>query len=89
MVETLASGCPVIAYGQGGAVDIVEDGVTGVLFKEQTVEGMMAGILRFEELSGKGQGNFEPPLLRRRAEEFSKENFKKSLLSALVELGVL
>ncbi|MHB1651882.1 MAG: glycosyltransferase [Desulfitobacteriaceae bacterium] len=89
MVEALASACPVIAYGQGGAIDIVEDGVTGVLFKEQTVEGMMAGILRFEELDGKDQGNFAPALLRSRAEEFSKDNFKKSLLSALVELGVL
>ncbi|KJR46149.1 Glycosyltransferase [Desulfosporosinus sp. I2] len=89
MVEALASGCPVIAYGQGGVIDIVEDGVTGVLYNEQTVEGMMAGILRFEELNGKGQGNFEPSLLRGRAEEFSKENFKKSLITTLVELGVL
>jgi len=89
MVEALASGCPVIAYGQGGAIDIVEDGVTGVLFKEQSVEGMMAGILHFEELNGQGQGNFDPSLLRLRAKEFSKENFKKSLISALVELGVL
>ena len=89
MVEALASGCPVIAYGQGGAVDIVENGVTGVFFMEQTVEGMMAGILRFEELSGSGQGNFNPSSLRLRAEQFSKENFKKSLISALVELGVL
>lgn len=89
MVEALASGCPVIAYGQGGAIDIVEDGVTGVLFKDQTVEGMMAGILRFEELSGNGQENFDPFLLRSRAEEFSKENFKRSLISALEELGAL
>jgi len=89
MVEALASGCPVIAYGQGGALDIVEDAVTGVLFREQTVEGMMAGILRFEDLNGKVQGNFDPLLLRSRAEKFSKENFKKSLISVLVELGVL
>lgn len=89
MVEALASGCPVIAYGQGGVVDIVEDGVTGVLFKVQTVEGMMAGIIRFEELKGEGQGNFNPLLLRSRVEKFNKENFKKSLINALVELGVL
>lgn len=88
MVEALASGCPVIAYAQGGAADIVEDGVTGVLFKEQTIEGMMAGILRFEELSGSGQGNFAPALLRSKARKFSRENFKKSLLGALADLGV-
>ncbi|AFM43249.1 glycosyltransferase [Desulfosporosinus acidiphilus SJ4] len=85
MVEALASGCPVIAYAQGGAIDIVEDGVTGVLFNEQTVNGMMAGILRFEELSG--NGNFEPSLLRSSAEKFSKENFKKAFLGALKDFG--
>lgn len=88
MVEALASGCPVIAYSHGGAIDIVEDGVTGVFFKDQTVEGMMTGILRFEELRGK-EGDFDPSLLRSSAEKFSKDNFKKSLINALVDLEVL
>jgi len=88
MVEALASGCPVIAYGRGGAVDIVENDVTGVLYKEQTVEAMMSAMLRFEELSGKGLGNFEPSTLRLKAEKFSKEQFKKTLISTLVELGL-
>ncbi len=89
MVEALSSGCPVIAYGRGGAVDIVEDGITGVLFNEQTVEGLMAGILRFEEITNKGHENFEPSFLRSKAEKFSKVNFKQRLTDVLIELGAL
>ncbi len=88
MVEAMASGCPVIAYGQGGAVDIVEDGLSGVLFNEQTIEGLITGILRFEEIKGENKEKFDPLFLRSKAERFSKENFKKYLSNTLVELGV-
>ena len=43
-------GLPVIAYGVGGAVESVLDGRTGVLFAEQTVDGLAAAIERFEGL---------------------------------------
>ena len=36
MCESLSSGHPVIAYRQGGATDIVQDGVNGLLVNEQT-----------------------------------------------------
>jgi len=36
-VEAQAAGKPVVAYGRGGARETVVDGVTGVLFDEQTV----------------------------------------------------
>ena len=35
-VEAQAAGLPVIAYGVGGAAETVVDGVTGVLFAEQS-----------------------------------------------------
>ena len=35
-VEALAAGCPVIAYGVGGACDYVKDGKNGVLFEQQS-----------------------------------------------------
>jgi len=49
-VEALATGCPVIAYGVGGARDYVEDGKNGVLFEKQTVKSLAEAILRFEKL---------------------------------------
>jgi hypothetical protein len=38
MVEAQAAGCPVIAYGQGGALEIIQEGQTGLLFHKPTVD---------------------------------------------------
>lgn len=48
MVEAQAAGCPVIAYYEGGASEIVRDGETGLLFHEQTAESMAEAVARFE-----------------------------------------
>lgn len=68
-VEALAAGTPVIAYAAGGVLDIVQDGETGVLFKQQTVESLVAAIKRFETLS------FLPATLHRKAKRFDKSLF--------------
>ena len=47
-IEALAAGCPVIAFGQGGAVDYVKDGENGVLFEKQTATSLGNAIVRFE-----------------------------------------
>jgi len=52
-VEAMAAGVPVVAYGRGGALDTVIDGVTGVLFNEQTVVSLADAIERA------GQSTFE------------------------------
>jgi glycosyltransferase involved in cell wall biosynthesis len=43
-VQAQAAGRPVIAFKGGGALDTVIDGVTGILFEEQTVESLMEAI---------------------------------------------
>jgi glycosyltransferase involved in cell wall biosynthesis len=48
-IEANAAGCPVIAYRDGGAVETVKEGVTGVFFNEQTPESLIAAIDRFEQ----------------------------------------
>ncbi len=68
-VEALAAGTPVIAYARGGALDIVQDGETGVLFHEQTVESLVEAITRCEKL------NFLPATLHRKAKRFDKGLF--------------
>lgn len=68
-LEVNACGRPVIAYGAGGALDTVVDGVTGVLVREQTLPGFVAGIERFERMS------FDPRALREHALQFSRERF--------------
>ena len=50
LAEALACGTPVIAYGRGGAAEIVAEGA-GVLFAEQTAEGLAAAVARFEGMA--------------------------------------
>ncbi|WEX10473.1 glycosyltransferase [Chelativorans sp. AA-79] len=71
-VETMASGRPVIAYGRGGALDSIVPGRTGVLFHEQTVQGLVEGVRRFQSM----ERTFRPDLIRDHALQFSEANFK-------------
>src|SRR5215216_1692988 len=41
IVEAQAAGCPVIAYRQGGALDTVIEGVTGLFFEEQSSDSVI------------------------------------------------
>ncbi len=68
-VQALAAGTPVIAYGKGGALDIVQDGESGVLFHEQTVDAVVAAIQHAETRT------FLPGTLRRKARRFDKGLF--------------
>lgn len=68
-VEALAAGAPVIAYGKGGALDIVQDGESGVLFDEQTVDSVVEAIKRAEAIT------FLPGTLRRKAKRFDSSLF--------------
>ncbi len=72
-VEAQAAGCPVIAYGKGGALDTVVDGNTGVLFAPQSVEALMQAVKRREETA------FEPSVLINNARKFDREAFKEKL----------
>ncbi len=49
-VQALAAGTPVVAYAGGGALDTVKDGQNGVLFREQSVESLVAALERLDGL---------------------------------------
>lgn len=72
-VEALASGCPVVAFGQGGACDYVKDGKNGVLFEKQTAESLMEAILRFEGLK------FDRKKVSKTADDYSVKRFDKEI----------
>ena len=76
MVEAQAAGCPVIAYGKGGAAETVVDGQTGLLFNEQSVESVMSAVEKFEF----GALKFDVSDLRRNAERFNKKRFQQETL---------
>ncbi|MFN3813228.1 MAG: glycosyltransferase family 4 protein [Aquificaceae bacterium] len=73
MVEAQACGIPVIAYGFGGARDIVQDGKTGILFYEQSEDAFLGALDHFE----KKQEGFLPEKIRENAKRFSKEAFRE------------
>ncbi|MEK6221786.1 MAG: glycosyltransferase family 4 protein [Chloroflexota bacterium] len=74
-VEAQAAGCPVIAYGKGGALETVIDGETGMFFKEQTPDSLAMAVEEFEKTGKK----FEVKKLRYNADRFSKERFKREM----------
>jgi glycosyltransferase involved in cell wall biosynthesis len=78
-VQALAAGRPVIAYAGGGALDIVQDGVNGVLFHEQTPRALQAALERFQTL------HFDPQAIRRSAEKFDAAVFKEKLSAFIAE----
>ncbi len=72
-VEALSAGCPVIAYGKGGALDYVKEGVNGVLFDKQTVKSVREAILRFEKKK------FDVEKVSKSVENFSVKRFDKEI----------
>jgi glycosyltransferase involved in cell wall biosynthesis len=78
-VQALAAGRPVIAYAGGGARDIVQDGVNGVLFHAQTVEALSAAIERFNTLQ------FDAAVIRRSAERFDVKVFREQVTTFVAE----
>jgi glycosyltransferase involved in cell wall biosynthesis len=71
IVEAQAAGCPVIAYGQGGALETVIPNRTGLHFTEQTVESLIQVVQEFE----RRHSCFQVDVLLRNAERFRKERF--------------
>lgn len=78
-VEAMAAGRPVIAYAGGGALDSVAEEKTGVFFHEQTPESLVEAVHRFERM------DFDPTVIRRRAEGFSTGVFEAKLRAFIQE----
>jgi glycosyltransferase involved in cell wall biosynthesis len=72
-VEIQACGTPVIAYSRGGALETVVPNETGIFFNEQTVESLIDSINYFE----KNVNKFNPVKIRKNAERFSVQIFRK------------
>jgi len=73
VVESLASGRPVIAYRQGGATETVVEGKTGLFFADQTPTALIEVIKKFRS------EDFNAEDIKRSAEKFSVENFKEQI----------
>lgn len=84
-LELQACGKPVVAYGQGGALETIipaekdpaaNDGnATGVFFYKQTPEALSTAVERLEEI----RSRFNPQALRKNALRFDREIFKNKI----------
>ncbi len=72
-VEAMATGTPVIAYGEGGALETVVDGKTGTFFYEKSPQALVEAVRRFEHMQ------FDAAAVRRHAQKFDDAAFRKSI----------
>src|SRR3989344_2607878 len=84
-VEAMAAGKPVIALAEGGVLESVIDAIparrvkgTGVYFDPPTTGSLILAINNFMDLEKKGY--FDPKFIRRHAQKFSKDRFKREIL---------
>ncbi len=80
-VESMAAGTPVIGLAQGGVMETVVDGKTGVLFREATVESLVEAIKKSNTI------DLSPEECRKQAKKFSKERFVKEIQSFVEKYG--
>lgn len=83
-VEVMASGRPVIAYGRGGALDTVVDRQTGLLFKDNSAEGLAQAVRDFE---AENLDRLDPLKLVAHASRFDEATFQTGITKSLAQLG--
>jgi len=76
-VEIQAGGCPVIALAEGGALETVRHLKTGLLYKVDSVEGLLDAIHKFENTT------FDPEACRNHALKFSRNRFEEEMANSI------
>jgi len=72
-VAAMAAGTPVIAYKDGGSLDYIHEGKTGLFFDQQTVESLSKALAEFPK------HKFDPKIVQQESEKFSPEKFRKAM----------
>jgi len=79
-VEAQACGRPVIAYAAGGALETVIENITGIFFKEPTVESLVEAVKKLNTI----KSGFSCETIRENVFQFDEEIFKRKI-KAFVE----
>lgn len=78
-LEAQSCGKPVIAFEGGGTLETVVNGVTGIIFKKQSVDSLISAIKIFQSK------NFSPEIIRKHALYFDEKIFKDNIKEYLKE----
>lgn len=70
-LEAMACGRPAVVYGEGGGLESVVPGLTGIVFRQPSADALRAAVDSLETLS------FNTAALRERAEAFSRRVFEE------------
>ncbi len=76
-VEAMAAGTPIIAYHEGGALDYVVPGKTGVYFDKQSLTSLAQALNTFKS------SEYSAGDIKKASQEFSIQSFHKSFLAAV------
>ncbi len=68
-IEAMATGIPVIAFGEGGACDYIQPGINGELFKRQTVNSLVSTMEKFKPT------DYDPTVVKNTTICFGKKRF--------------
>ena len=78
-IEANAAGKPVVAFAGGGALETLEEGVTGAFFTEQCIDAALNAIRRCDAIPS------SPEVIAGEARRFSRERFQERLVTVLRE----
>lgn len=79
-LEAMASGRPVIAFRGGGALETIEENMTGGFFDFQTASSLYDAVRNFKE------SYFDTQYIRRHALKFDKSVFKQKIMDVVNSL---
>lgn len=80
--EAQAAGAPVLAFGQGGALETVKNGVSGLFFDKQSIESLSETIVAFEAMS-----RFPAMQCREAVMDLGPERFRSEIRNFMESIG--
>src|SRR3989344_5481442 len=81
-LEAMSFGKPVLALRKGGALETVAENITGEFFDDPIPEALADGVRRLN----KNYKNYNPLIIRKWAEKFSRDRFRKEMLKLVNEI---
>lgn len=78
-IEAMSFGKPVLALRRGGALETIQEGITGEFFDDHIPEALADGVKRLNQ----NYATYNPEIIRKSVEKFSLERFRQEILSVI------